>query len=99
MACREAPNHLCLIAWPLANIRPTRATLPRLPDLCVCLHELAKQEKLNAGLYRTKEMFMADINLMCDNCKTYNPPDTIFFKAALDIKRVCDEEMRRLGLL
>ena len=56
------------------------------------------KEKLNNGLYKTKEMFVADINLMCDNCKTYNPPDSMYYKVALDIHRVCDEEMRRLGL-
>ena len=42
------------------------------------------KERLNSGMYRTKEIFLADINLMCDNCKTYNPPDTIFYKTAIE---------------
>ena len=57
------------------------------------------KERLNSGMYRTKEIFLADINLMCDNCKTYNPPDTIFYKTAIELHRLCDEEMRRVGLL
>ena len=57
------------------------------------------QEKLNNGIYKTKEMFLADITLMCENCKTFNPPDTIFYKTAHDLHRLCDQEMRRLGLL
>ena len=47
------------------------------------------RKKLNDGLYRTKEMFMADMDLMCQNCKMYNPPDSVFYKLAHDIKRLC----------
>jgi histone acetyltransferase len=86
-------------AWPF--MEPVkREEVPDYYDVIKDPIDLSRiKEKLNDGLYKTKEMLLADIDLMCENCKTYNPPDSVFFKAGIDIKRVCDEEMRRLGIL
>jgi histone acetyltransferase len=37
--------------------------------------------------YKRPEMFLADIDLICENCKKYNPIDTIFHKAAITLKQ------------
>ncbi|XP_065313769.1 bromodomain-containing protein DDB_G0280777-like [Gordionus sp. m RMFG-2023] len=42
--------------------------------------------KLLNNLYQSFEQFDRDFNLMIDNCKTYNPKDSIFYKSALKLK-------------
>ncbi|OHS95238.1 Histone acetyltransferase gcn5 [Tritrichomonas foetus] len=37
--------------------------------------------------YKRPEIFATDITLMCKNCKTFNPPDTVFYKNAVEIYR------------
>jgi hypothetical protein len=37
------------------------------------------QEKLSGGEYRFVEEALDDLQLIWDNCKTYNLPDTVLF--------------------
>jgi len=47
----------------------------------------AIEKKLNAGnYYITREMFIADLQRMCDNCKTYNKEGTIWHVCAIKIE-------------
>ncbi|KAK8838392.1 hypothetical protein M9Y10_033018 [Tritrichomonas musculus] len=47
------------------------------------------QNRLNKfeDYYKRPEIFATDITLMCKNCKKYNPPDSIFYKNAVEIYR------------
>ena len=40
------------------------------------------RQKINMNLYENLIQFRSDVKLMCDNAKTYNRPDTIYYKAA-----------------
>lgn len=45
------------------------------------------EKRVEAGnYYITKEIFLADIRRMCANCKTYNHPDTEYYKCANDLE-------------
>jgi len=57
------------------------------------------QKRLDNGFYRTKELMMADMTLMCDNCKTYNPKESVYYDCAVNVKRFVEAEFRRLGLM
>ncbi|OQV24277.1 Bromodomain and PHD finger-containing protein 3 [Hypsibius exemplaris] len=41
-----------------------------------------------AGAYSTFESFEADVNLVVDNCLKYNQPDTVFYKFALNYRKL-----------
>ncbi|MCL4132223.1 UNVERIFIED_CONTAM: hypothetical protein GTU68_050015, partial [Idotea baltica] len=40
------------------------------------------QQKIQEGAYTQISQFAEDLRLTCNNCMTYNQPDTIYFKAA-----------------
>eukprot|EP00743_Colponemidia_sp_Colp-15_P005296 GILK01005695.1.p1 GENE.GILK01005695.1~~GILK01005695.1.p1 ORF type:complete len:432 (+),score=72.69 GILK01005695.1:47-1297(+) len=40
------------------------------------------ESRLQSGYYVTKALFEADVRRMFDNCRTYNKPDTIYYKYA-----------------
>jgi len=40
----------------------------------------AMEERLDSGFYKTKQMFLADLERMCANCMKYNKSDTPFYK-------------------
>lgn len=39
-------------------------------------------QKLNNNQYFSKSEFETDLNLIFDNCKQYNQPETIYYKSA-----------------
>jgi histone acetyltransferase len=41
--------------------------------------------------YKRPEIFAADIDLIIENCKRYNPIDTVYHKAALSLKQMFRE--------
>ena len=48
------------------------------------------EQRLNCGqfqYYRSKEMFMKDMKIMFDNCRTYNLPGTTYYKCADGLER------------
>mmetsp|Transcript_43760 Transcript_43760/g.106998 ORF Transcript_43760/g.106998 Transcript_43760/m.106998 type:complete len:386 (+) Transcript_43760:108-1265(+) len=57
------------------------------------------QRRLSEGFYKTKDIFWADLYLMCENCRTYNPRESIYYECAVNVQRFCECEMRRLGLM
>lgn len=45
------------------------------------------EKRLQKGnYYITKEIFLADLKRMCDNCRIYNREDTEYYKCANDIE-------------
>lgn len=44
------------------------------------------KEHLDEQLYISKEDFARDVYLMLANCKTYNPPDSVFYQWAVTLE-------------
>lgn len=45
------------------------------------------QKRLETGQYYiTREIFLADIKRMCDNCRGYNGPDNVYYDCAEEIE-------------
>ena len=90
-------------AWPFAepvkaedvqdyyNVIAQPMGMPRLPSLYYITHFLSDlrtmEQKLDNGHYNAIEDFSADVQLICDNCRTYNPPDTVYYKAANKLEK------------
>ena len=49
----------------------------------------AMASKVEKCEYESLEALEGDFNLMIDNCKSYNDPETIYFKAANKLKDLC----------
>ena len=50
------------------------------------------QRRLDAGnFYITRELFLADVKRMCNNCRTYNAKDTVYYKCADDMEKRINE--------
>lgn len=50
----------------------------------ICLKNIEK--KINKFTYQNADEFLADIKLLCDNCRTYNEDGSLLFKDANDIE-------------
>lgn len=51
------------------------------------LSTLRKRLTRYRDYYKRPEMFASDIALMCDNCKSFNAPDTPYYRAANELLR------------
>lgn len=51
--------------------------------------------KLKSGMYPTLRDFGSDVSLMCNNCFSYNGPDTQYYKCAENIKKYFEELVRK----
>ena len=44
-------------------------------------------ERLKSGYYSSKKLFIADMTRIYANCRTYNAPDTDYYKCANTVER------------
>ena len=49
---------------------------------------MIEEQVVRGGYYITLEIFAADFKRMFNNCRTYNAPDTIYFKSANKLEEV-----------
>lgn len=45
------------------------------------------EQKLQAGQYGDRKMFLDDAQLVFDNCRLYNPADSIYSKNATKLEK------------
>jgi len=45
------------------------------------------REKIEDAKYKSLEVFRYDFNLICNNCMTYNLPDTVYYKTAKKLQQ------------
>jgi histone acetyltransferase len=45
------------------------------------------QTKLEGGKYTEVEAFVTDVRAIVENCRQYNPPDSVYAKAAVKLLR------------
>ena len=56
------------------------------------------ENKLDSHLYRTVAQFKNDFHLICNNCTTFNKPDTCYFKAAKKLKQFGNQLLSKRNL-
>ncbi|KXN91014.1 Histone acetyltransferase gcn5 [Leucoagaricus sp. SymC.cos] len=52
-------------------------------------------DKLKDGKYKTTDAFANDIRLVIDNCKSYNPESTVYYKNADKLEEMFNEYMAK----
>ena len=52
------------------------------------------KKKLSQRQYKSKQDFAADLELIWDNCRTYNPPESWYYMAANQMQSLSDELLR-----
>lgn len=74
-------------SWPFL-VPVSREEVPDYYDVIKDPIDLETIEKrlFAKNFYLTKEIFIADIKRMCDNCRVYNREDTEYYKCANDIQ-------------
>lgn len=45
--------------------------------------------------YITKDIFYADIKRMCDNCRMYNKPDSVYYACAQEVDDFVLQRLKR----
>lgn len=56
-------------------------------------------ERLERGYYKTRRLFMADMARMFSNCRSFNAPNTDYYRCATTLERFYLNKMRQFGLL
>ena len=54
-------------------------------------------DRLKAGYYSTKKLFAADMMRIFNNCRTYNAPDTEYYRCANTMERYFLSKMKEIG--
>jgi len=89
MQCRDVLNAIRdhSSSWPF-HIAVNRQEVPDYYEIIKDPMDLESMEKrVNQGnYYITKDIFLADLKRICDNCRIYNREDTEYYKCANDIE-------------
>ncbi|KAF0683227.1 Aste57867_24659 [Aphanomyces stellatus] len=72
-------------AWPFHEPVDVNAVTDYLDYVKTPIDLSAIQKKVDENQYATKLAFKDDLILMCENCISYNAPDTNYYKAAKDL--------------
>ena len=56
-------------------------------------------DRLKNGYYVHQRLFIADFNRVISNCKSYNNPDTEYYKLANILEKYVHGKLRELGLM
>ncbi|KAI0780095.1 hypothetical protein C8Q74DRAFT_742018 [Fomes fomentarius] len=86
-------------AWPF--LQPVNAK--EVPDYYeVIAHPMdfsTMEHKLDTNQYTDTDAFLDDAQLVFDNCRSYNPEDTVYHKCAIRLERYMREQMKVVGLV
>jgi hypothetical protein len=97
---QERTPHAALLqskhAWPFEQPVDTSVVTDYLAVVTDPIDLATIDARLQAGFYRTKDIFCADLRRMCDNCRKYNPKDSVYFQCADAIEKVFTAELKRL---
>jgi histone acetyltransferase len=73
-------------AWPFHEPVDTSVVVDYLDHIKEPVDLQLISKRIDSGAYLSKATFKADLEKMCDNCTTYNTPDTNYYKAAMDLR-------------
>lgn len=82
-------------AWPVTDhIAPGYSSIISTP-----MDFSTMRQKIDNNEYPTLSDFKVDVKLLCDNCMTYNRPDTVYYKTAKKMLHVALKMMTKEKLL
>ncbi|RDX55063.1 Bromodomain-domain-containing protein [Lentinus brumalis] len=86
-------------AWPFQ----TPVNAQEVPDYYdVITHPMdfsTMEHKLETNQYTDTDAFLDDAQLIYDNCRIYNPEDTVYHKCAIRLEKYMREQMKVYGLV
>ncbi|GMF15289.1 unnamed protein product [Phytophthora lilii] len=83
---KHVSNHRS--AWPFHEPVDTTVVVDYLDHIKEPIDLQLISKRIDNGAYLSKAALKADLEKMCDNCTTYNTPDTNYYKYVLTIKRL-----------
>jgi hypothetical protein len=95
---RDAAPSQSKHAWPFEEPVDTKVVTDYLAVVSDPIDLSTIHARLESGFYRTKDIFCADLRRMCDNCRKYNPKDSIYFQCADAVEKVFTAELKRLHI-
>ena len=57
------------------------------------------EHKLDTNQYHDMDAFLDDAQLIFDNCRQYNPQDTVYHKCAIRLEKYMKERMKEYGIV
>jgi len=83
-------------AWPFLQPVP-RSEVPDYYDIIKYPMDLkTMEERLEENYYSTKKLFIADMTRIFANCRTYNGPDTEYYRCAGVVERYFHSKLKEL---
>jgi histone acetyltransferase len=83
----DVADYFDIITQPMGKFMP----LVRKALLTSALDFETMQRKLESNQYKNIEQFVDDALLVFDNCRTYNPPNTVYHRKADKMERLLKE--------
>ena len=78
---------------------PAGATRARAAPLSSVTDFSTMEHKLDTNQYTDTDVFLDDAQLVFDNCRAYNPEDTVYHKCATRLEKYMRDQMKALGLV
>jgi histone acetyltransferase len=93
---KEVKNHSH--SWPFAEPVNTEEVTDYLTVIKdpIDLQMIERRLKQSALFYKTKAIFQADLVRMCDNCRTFNEPGSVWFNCADKLQEFVSQKLDSL---
>lgn len=85
----EVPDYYDVITNPMGMSSASRW----LRFSCSAIDLSTMEHKLETNQYSSVEAFVADAQLVFDNCKTYNPEHTIYHRNAIKVEKFLKDQL------
>lgn len=93
---KEVADYYEVILHPMGTslplLRDVRYGMPTIADLNTMEH------KLYTNQYTDVDAFIDDAQLIFDNCRSYNPEDTVYHRSATKLEKYMRDRMKEYGL-
>ena len=95
---QEVPDYYDVITHPMGTF--PACTEPTLRLICsYCADFSTMEHKLETNQYHDTDAFLDDAQLIYDNCRMYNPEETVYHRSATRLEKYMKEQMKALGLV